>query len=344
MPAGDVGLNGDFYIDVNNNSFYYGPKINGSWGLPQVNVAGTPISTGLMSGGVISFHAGIPNAFDVSAGFGYIADYITNPTAPTATKVAINAQTITLSGAALTRTTNWWLSDVNGNITSQGTTPTAAQRRQSIVLGVTGSVVGSGILFNVQPSPVILNQPLGQLYDLLDSLGPFSISGNIISANGANLTFNKSAGAVFDTGFAYATTPLNPHQVNSPAETPATFRYSTQISGSQGALTTLVDVANYDVGGVVTPIGGGSNQSSNHRVWLFGTGIATAQMALQYGQNTYSTLTGAVAAIGSTNYVVNPDYTEIGILIGWISVIRTATDLSDPTQATFTPAAKFASP
>jgi hypothetical protein len=67
------------------------------------------------------------------------------------------------------------------------------------------------------------------------------------------------------------------------------------------------------------------------------------QVAIQYGQTTFASLAAATAAIGSGNYVLNQ--VLVGLpLAGYLAVIRTATDLSNPTQAAFTRAGKFANP
>jgi hypothetical protein len=97
------------------------------------------------------------------------------------------------------------------------------------------------------------------------------------------------------------------------------------------------------VGGVVTPVGGGVNSATIQRVYLFATSLTANQLVVQYGQVTYGSLANAVAAIASGVFVPNP-VTADGTLIGYIAVIRTATNLTDPTQAAFVNAGKFATP
>jgi hypothetical protein len=199
----------------------------------------------------------------------------------------------------------------------------------------------------VQTLPVILAQPANQLADLMDSLGPFSISGNIVTANGANLMIDQSSGQMFARAFSHFISGVltdSPHIVTVPSQSPSQFRYITATGTVFGPLINTVDVANFDNGGVITPIGGGANTSSIHRLWLFGTGEASTQLAFQYGQATYSSLSAAVNAIGQSGHVVNPLIVGNGALIAWIAVTRTATDLSDPTQAMIVAPAKFAAP
>lgn len=306
-------------------------------------------STGVAYGGVMSFHAGQPTQFDISAGVGYIVDNVTSPSSPTVTKVTINAQTIDLttfsaSPAPTTRTVNWWTVNAAGTVNVQATEPTNDQRRTLLVLGVTGSVISTGVLFNVQPVLTVLNQPENQLYDLLLALGPFNILGNVVSANGANLSFNKSAGTSFSHSFNSGVDMNNPHVTTNPSEAPTSFRNSTQLAGSQGSLVTTLDVTHYDVGGTVTLVPGGGATATIQRVWLFGTGVATAQVAVQYGQAFYSSLANAKAALGLETYVVNPDYNDIAILLGWIGVTKSCTSLQDTGNSFIVQAAKFAVP
>lgn len=304
-------------------------------------------STGMISGGVMTFGTGA-NQFNISAGVGIIADYVTTPASPSITRVNIPAQTITITGTPATRTTNWWIADATGSVTAQATEPTDIQRRTGLVLGVTGSVLSTGALFNVQTIQVVLNQSVNQLYDLLNALGPFSVSGNIITANGANLSLNKSAGTVFDASFASGSAPNDPHIMSSPAETPLTFRYATQASGSQGTLVTTLDPSHYDLNGTVTLNPQGNATATIQRVFLFGTGVATAQVAIQYGTVIYNNLAAAQSAVangtGVGNFPVNPDFNGIGILIGWICMVKNATDLTNTAQASIIPTSKFVNP
>lgn len=305
--------------------------------------------TGVAYGGVMNFNPGHSTQFTISAGVGYIVDNVTTPTSPTVTKITIAAQTVDLTTfsatpAPTTRVVNWWYLDSTGTLQVQGTTPTNDQRRTVLILGLTGSVLSTGVLFNVQTLPVVQTQPGNQLYDLMYALGPFNVSGNVLSANGANLSVNKSVGTSFDAAFSAATDQNNPHITNNPVETPLQFKNSTQISGSQSSLVTTMDVTHYDVGGTVTLIPGGGGTASIQRVWLFGTGVATQQVAFQYGQHFYNNLATATSALanGSDSFIVNPDYNGIAILLGWIIVTKQCTSLLDTTNSSFIPAGKFA--
>ncbi len=305
------------------------------------------LSTGVASGGEISVNAVDPLAVDISAVDGYIVDYLVSPQfEPTVTRVKTPDQTVPLDAAALLRTVTWWLLDSAGNVIQQGTTPTNEEQRTHIVLGVTTLVGGS--IINSLALPVILPQQANQLVDLMDALGGFSIQGNLVTANGANRKINQSAGQMFSRAFRHfsgSTLTNNPHISDTQAQSPAEFRLATQATTVFGGTVTDLDVANFDSGGVITPIGGGSNQSSVFRVFLFPTVNAPEQLLIQYGQKTHGSLSAAVNSIGQAGFVVNPVVPgNNGALIAYVVATRTAVNLSDPTQAVIVTAGKFATP
>lgn len=306
------------------------------------------LSTGVTSGG--EFNPNVdPTKLDITAMTGWIVDYNSSapfsPTNPTLTHVSLAAQTGLTPVVGVPTGVTHWLVDSTGTLIQQATTPTPTQRRTHIVLGATFQ--SGGVIVVDQTLPVILPQPVNQLVDLMDALGNFNISGNKITPNGANLTIAKQSGVIFARAFSQVPTYNNPHQSILAAQTPTSFRRLTAVSGSSGPVVTTMDVGNYDPNGagVVTPIPGGANVSTNFRVWGFGANNVVDQIFVQYGQNTYANLAAAVAAIGTSSFIPNPAAAGAGVLIGWISAIRTATNLSDPAQATFTsPVGRFPTP
>lgn len=306
------------------------------------------LSTGIASGLDLNANAGNPNAFDITPFVGYVVDNSDAlSTRPTVTRVDYPGGTVVLDAAAQLRTVTHVLMDSAQVITQQATYPTRAQFRTSLFLGSLVYDLVSGTIIELQTRPVVLPQAANQVVDLMDSLGPFSINGNSLTPNGANLSFNKSSGDLFARAFNYisgVSITDNPHITVSPAHVPATFRriLRTATVPTPPAVTTI-DPANYDLNGVLTPVGGGGNNSSIQRVYLFATNTTSTQIVVQYGQATYSSLALAVAAIGAGTFVPAA-VTTSGTLIGYLAVIRTATNLSDPAQATFVTAGKFATP
>lgn len=306
------------------------------------------LSTGVTSGGEFIPNVD-PTKLDITATTGWIVNYNSSapfsPTNPSLIHVSIPAQIGLTPIVGVPTGVTYWLADSAGTIIQQATQPTPTQRRTHLVLGATFQ--SSGVIVVDQTLPVIQSQPLNQLVDLMDALGNFNISGNKVSPNGANLTFNKQAGIVFARAFSQVPEYTDPHHSDLAAQTPTSFRRLTAVSGSSGPVVTTMDVGNYDPNGtgVVTPIPGGANVATNFRVWGFASNNVVDQIFVQYGQSTYASLAAAVAAIGTTSFIPNPSAADAGVLIGWISVIRTATNLSDPAQATFTsPVGRFPTP
>lgn len=301
-------------------------------------------STSVLSGGEFNPNAD-PTKIDITAMTGFIVDWNSSvaltPTNPQLTYVTYAGVTaLTPAFAPFT----YYLVNSAGVLVQQATNPTPTQRRQSIFLGLT--LTQGGVIIVDQTLPVIPSQVNNQLVDLMNSLAPFSsTAGNVLSANGANLAVNKSAGSIFARAFSQVPTYLDPHNGVLPAQTPMQFRHITALTGSAGPITTLLNVGQYDPNGagVLTPVGGGANTSTNFRVWGFANNTITEQILVQYGQNTYASLAAAVQGIGSGNYIQQPA-TFQGALLGWISVVRTAVDLSNPAQAVFTKASRFAIP
>lgn len=297
-------------------------------------------STGVLTGGVMSLNTS--TSFNITQATCYIVDYVTTPSAPTITPVTVAAQTVTLGGAQTTQVVNYWYADSSGVIHSQATPLTSVQRRQNIQLGITWSVLSTGVLYNILTAPIPLNQPLPALTGLINAIGMFPVSGNFVTPNGANLNIDKSSGELFGQGIGYATNGANdPNRLNSPTETAATFRYVTRNTNTQSATRTTLDVANYDLNGTITALGTNAN-SSIHRVFVLPTGTTGNQIIIQYGQTQFSTLATGLSGIQSEDFIINPDLDGRASLVGYIVAVKNATALNNAAQATFIPAYKFA--
>lgn len=356
----DLAVGGN--LSVSGSSSFTGPVtgtlnvagvLQGTYqGIPAsdvVRLLSTALSTGVVSGGDLSPNAGDNTKLDITATTGWVVDYdsagVVGAGNPELTYVSLAAQTALTPTVGVPTGVTWWLVDSSGTLVQQTAAPTPEQRRTHMVLGVTGQA--SGVIVTAQSLPVIQSQPANQLVDLIDALGAFRISGAEISANGANLTMALTEGRLFTRAFSHIPDYLNPHHSHVGAQAPMQFRHITAVAGSAGALRTTLDVGNYDPNGagVLTAVPGGANAATNFRVWAFGTDDVNAQILIQYGQNSYASLDAAQAAIGGTRYTVHPTALSSGVLLGWVTAIRTATDLSNTSQARFTPTtAKFPNP
>lgn len=328
---------GEYWIHIDTESFRV--SVGNPVNLDTWDGASVALTSGTMSGGAFSA-AG--TSISVSETVGYVVDYTTDSFRPALTRVEVPAQVVPLSGPALARTLTWWIIDVNGNVLEQPAAPTMAQRRTHIVLGF--SIVFGGVVAFTKPVPVIMPQPANQLADLMDSLATFLIDGGAFTPNGANLSLNVASGTIFSRAFGHELTPQTPHVAPLAAQSPAQFRIATQTTTVFGAPVTLVDPANYDVGGVITPVPGGANVSTLQRIFVFAQASPPDQILIQYGQTTYPNLATAVNAAGASNFTLNPAIVSTGALAAWLAVTKSATNLSDPTQATLILAPKFARP
>lgn len=333
---------GEYWIHIDAEAFRV------SVGSPDMDLfesQGATISTGVISGGELNANVSNPAAVDISAMVGYIVDEFTDPDNPTVTRVVTPDMTVPLDGPALLRTGTWWLIAANGTVVQQSLKPTNAQRRTHIGLGFTAQQ--GGVIYADQSLPVIQAQPANQLVDLMDSLGPFVITGNQITPNGVNLRINQTAGTMFARAFNHFSGPTltrDPHVSTTQAQTPCQFRYNTATGLVFGPLVDTLDVLNYDNAGVITPIGGGAGSSTIHRVWLFPVNNAFDQLVIQYGQAVYSSLSAAIDAIGQSGHVVNPQIIGNGALAAHIVTTRTTTNLSDTAQCRIFTPSKFATP
>jgi hypothetical protein len=340
VATDDLTVAGDSTVTGDSTVSFYGFTANVGQILSQTS------TTGIFSGGDVNINPGLTTA-DITAFEGQIVQYdssgILSPTNPTIVYVSVPAQTgIALTGPP-TQAITWFVCDSAGTIAQQGVPPTPTQRRTHLVLGAVAQI--GGTIVDAQTLPTNLSQPSARVNDLMDSLGPFAINGNVLSANGINLSFNKTIGDFFSRSFNQIPFFNNPSIVSLPAQTPATFLPLTPL-GPSGAPTTILDVARYDPNGAGTlvAVGGGANSAQNFRVWATASNVATSRILVQYGQSVYGSLALAVAGIGRGGYVVGANIPIIAGLLGWISVTRTATNLSDTSQAVFTKASKFSTP
>ena len=153
----------------------------------------------------------------------------------------------------------------------------------------------------------------------------------------------QSTTTVFSRSFNYTAVPDNPNVASIAAQSPAQFRVAASNTTVFGAPVTVTDPGNYESGGAVVPVPGGPLVATIQRVFVFAQDNAPDQMVVQYGQRVYPSLSAAVLNIGTEVYAVNPAF--VAALAGWICVVKSATDLSDPAQASFIPApAKFSRP
>jgi len=298
------------------------------------SVSGYPqgiTSTGLYSFGGLSLSGS--STFNVGPAYGYIIDDTVNYSNPTIIKVAYTGQTNIQSLYFSSATETFLLLTSGGTIFQQTSIPTPQQRKQNIFLGKLGHP-GKSTILNVFNTPDIILTPLSQLRDIWSPIN--LINGGVYPSANTGLTINTSAGYVYGLGINFVNNVYDPNRLSVAGTNPTTFAYRTQTGGTLSN-TSTIDPSHYDVGGVVTSIGGGTNASTNQRIYL----VENGAFRIQYGQTVYSNLSAAIAGVQSESFILEPNFGNIGILIGILSVVKNATDLTNSSKAQFLLVSKF---
>ena len=291
-------------------------------------------STGIFEFSGLSISTPSGTTFNVGAVDGWIIDNVTEPANPRIQLIIYPGSTGNTALYVSSATETYILLTSGLTITQQTTFPTPQQRRQNLYLGKFGHA-NRQFLINAFNEPDSSLSPVSQLRDIFTPIR--LINGGIYpSANGNSLTFNTSAGVLYGLGLGYITNKLNPNSLSVSGTSPCTFQYRTQTGGT-ASNTTLITPGVYDNNGVVTSVGGGSNSSTNQRIYL----VQNGQFRLQYGQQVYGSLAAAIEASQNEAFTTFSNFRDNAILIGILSVNKNATNLSNTTQARFLLTSKF---
>ncbi len=295
----------------------------------------------VISGGIFQFPApGITISSATTLDFSYMKGWIVDNAGLT-TSISPIVKLIEYPGATgvslsniTTATETYFLVNSSGVLTQQTTFPTPRQRRENIYIGKAGHANKSTIA-NAFPEPDIDISPAAQVRDMFTAIKLIN-DGVYPSYVGANLTFQTSAGTLWGLGIGWATDALNPSSITIPGASPTTFQYRTR-SGGTYSNTTLIDPGFYDVAGVRTAVGTPAKQATNQRIFLIQNGV----FRVQYGQAKYTDLATAIENVQTEIFETFVNFRDNGILIGILSVVSNATNLSDPAQAKFLLVSKF---
>ena len=300
-----------------------------NWAILGYNISSTQANTGVISFSGLSKVTS--STFSVAPVKGFIVDDVTNPTIPFLTYVGYTGGTHTALYVSSSTETYVYLT--SGGTIGQTVTPlTEQERRQNIFLGKLGHADRTSII-NAFSQPDFVLTPLAQLRDMFQPIG-FVNGGVVPYANAANLTFATTANYLYGLGINFSTDALNPNQLYVSGNTTTTFQYRTQTGGTASNITNI-DPLNYDLGGVITPLSG--TKATNQRIYLVQNGI----FRIQYGQTSYSNFAAAVAGISTETFNTFSNFRDNAILIGILTVLSTASDLTDTSKAQFFLASKF---
>ena len=300
-------------------------------GLPTTyaSIAHVNNSTGTISGGVLSIASG--TTFSITDGSGVVANNLVNP--PTFTAVTWTGKTGITATQIASGLVSYVAIDNTGAVVQSLTAFTNTQERSYIVLGSLIHVNLTSLDAVNQFGHVIVS-PVNQLADLSKALGKFNFSGNVYSANGANLQLNKSAGKVHSQGSNWANNTSDPNVLSLASLTALSFQYRFS-TGTNGTTGTSINPDIWDVAGVSTAVA--ANRWTIQRIYSF----VSNNVKIQPGQTEFNSLAEAKASIQTTPFVTEPSITENGILRGFLIVKKSATALNNAAQAFFYEAGKF---
>lgn len=291
------------------------------------------LPTGFLQGLQLSINAD-PTKFNIAAGTYVVTDF-TNLTQPFV-KIINYAGATGLTPAYLATANSTYVAlDKNQNVISSASPFTDAQRR---TLAIIGNVVHSNRttinIVNEIKAPIV--SVGNQLHDFMKAIGFLNESGNVYSANGANLQINKSVGDIFGMGIN-ASDYLSPHKLTIPLQTALTFAYRFQ-NGTQLADTQNINPNIYDVGGTSTATP--SNKWTIQRINLFQSGLSR----IQPGQTVYNSFNDAVVALPTQPFVTEQNIADNAVFRCYLIIQQGTTNLSSAVAggtAQFVPVDKF---
>jgi hypothetical protein len=328
-PFGSETIDGKPFVILGETNTIQLSSNGSEWVALSYNISTVNSSTGVFEFTGLSIAS--TTTFNVAPVKGWIVDDTTNPLSPQLYYVYYSGGTHTATYVT-TATETWVYLTSGGTISQSNIELTEQQRRENIFLGKLGHANKTNII-NAFSQPDFVLSPLSQLRDMFNPIG-FINGGIYASPNGVNLSFNTSAGYLYGLGINFANDTLNPNSLYVSGTTPCTFQYRTQTGGT-ASNTTSIDPTKWDVGGVVTTISG--TKATNQRIYLVQNGI----FRVQYGQTEYNQLSAAIEGIATEQFNTFSNFTNNGILIGVLSVLSTATDLSDTSKARFFFTSKF---
>ena len=329
------------YIDSQESFYYYndGEWIKDLTDLSEIKLKlARATSTGVIDGLNLSINSGDNAKFDIAAGIYEIVDLsdVDNPVVKTIEYAGSTGNTVT---NLATQDVTYISLDEDGFIHQSINYPTPNERRQYAFVGRLNHTNRTSISF-ADTFPDFKLSPVSSLYDLMDALAPFKMDQGLkTTPNGANLSFDVSAGKVFFRSDNYTTDKNNPHTKAFNDQVLAPFRKMTQTSTVDAADVTVLEPSYYDVAGVRTLIAGGPNHATIQRIYKYKSGA----IRVAYGQNIYTNINAAREAVNFDSFVENPTINQTAVLIALVIVTKGCTDLSDPSQCVILPASRFGS-
>lgn len=268
--------------------------------------------------------------FSISSGFLKFVDTSTTP--HTYSSVAFAGVTGVTNSHVSTSPQTYLYVNSSGTVTQRTTDPTVQLTNDEVLIAVIANASGSQIAFSYRN--FVVNSAGVTLQEIGRVLGAVNVANKIkISANGANLNVNRSAGEIFRIGANYGTSARFANTLSINAGTPVNFSHIFRDgSGSWkfSTVTTALDTAHYDdgTGGTNNPTA--TIASNRYQIFRFYQ-AGNQNMIVAYGQAIYNSLANAEAAIGTESVDLSPllnSQSLIGYVIckGNVTVLNVTTD------------------
>lgn len=208
-------------------------------------------------------------------------------------------------------------------------------------------VHSNGIVSFTRTFPRTAYNQMTQHADFVSAFGALKKSGHIISANGVNLSLNRSAGVAFALGRNYITDPENPSTViDSSKEIAAIHKYYSD-GGSDfirdtnaGAGYTVISPNLYDNGSGTLQTVINSKFTAQRMYYFPGTSDIIVSY---YGKNVYDSIDETMSNYLLEDFIEAGNTADQAIYVGALIVKGNATDLSNPLEARFLTAGTFRS-
>ncbi len=291
-------------------------------------------STGVATGGELQIGTGGPGVattFSIADGTGHLVDDAKD-----------TVQTLTWSGHTDVGITylnsdllTWVSIDSAGTVVQRNTPWSNSNLHDEICIGVVVHIDKLTVAA-VNQEQSFSRHPGLQLHEFMRNIGFLNGFGNVFSPV-AGLTFQKSFGKIIYPGINYINDPKNPNELSLPALNPVTFQYRYR-DGTNGVTGTNLIPGEYDDGsGALNPGLVSNNNYSIQRVFSF----TSNSVKIQPGQDTYSTMSAAVAALSTGAFITEQSIMDNGLLRGYIVLKGNASDATNVAQAQFFEASRF---
>jgi hypothetical protein len=328
----DAGLSGEVLKTDGLGNTYW--DVGGGGGGSQLNEP-----TGILFGGNLSASIG-GTTFDLTAGIGQIVTQTStiSGVSTTVTPISWSAATAVPITNISTAPFTYVLIDNTGTIIQQTTPFTDAQYKTHIVIGIVCHIDLATVNLVTNTQNVAYQDPY-RLVEMIRLFGPIKKTGMAISANGANLRVDRTAGEVFKIGSNYTTAAFEPDVDTISAATPAQLcRVHRNGSGgfvfdtNGGSFYTDIEPDFWDDGSG-TLQGVPSNRWTIQRLFMFPNN--PNDIICYYGIQLYNNFSEARAGVEFEAFDEAQITAENAVFLGYLFVRHNATDLSDPNEAAF---------